>query len=73
MAHRQTTDASGAINYAPGVSSLMNVKGVYYSQSVSSKIVAFNGHPVEVYADNAVWDTVLNRYLLPGTEFNVVP
>lgn len=72
MGHRQSSDASGAVQYAPGVSTLPNVKDVYYSQS-SSKIVAFNGHPVEVFADNAVWDTVLNRYLFPGTEFNVVP
>ena len=44
---------------------------VYYSQT--SKIVAaFNGHAVEVYADNSVWDTVAGAYLYPGRDYNVV-
>jgi hypothetical protein len=73
MSHRQSTDASGAVQYPPGVSALPNVKGVYYNQNYSSKVVAFNGHTVEVYADGAVWDTVSNAYLYPGKDFNVVP
>lgn len=72
MSHRQTTDSSGSIQYTPGVSTLPNIKNVYYSQS-SSKIVAFNGHPVEVFADNAVFDTVTGTYLFPGRDFNPVP
>jgi len=73
MSHRQSTDPSGTIQYVPGVSSLPQVKGVYYNQNFSSKVVPFNGHAVEVYADGAVWDTVSSVYLFPGRDYNVVP
>lgn len=38
------------------------------SAQLSAK--TFNGHTVEVYADGAVWDTVSNKYLQPGVDFN---
>ena len=72
MSHRISSDSQG-VHYPPGVSSLPNTQGVYYNQNFSSKIVAFNGHAVEVYADGAVWDTVSSTYLYPGRDFNVTP
>lgn len=72
MSHRQSSDTLGRVQYPAGNSVLPNTQGVYYSQT-STKIVAFNGHAVEVFADNAVYDTVSGAYLFPGRDFNPVP
>lgn len=38
--------------------------------STSSKVAQGTSDRLEIYADFAVWDTVQNRYLQPGTDFN---
>lgn len=78
MAHRESNDGSSAsgVSYpGGGASNAMTSKGVKYSQVFDAdrlllKQGAFNGHAVEVFADGAVWDTVSNKYLFPGTDFN---
>jgi hypothetical protein len=37
-------------------------------QTDSVNVKAVSGNAVQVHADNAVWDTVLNRYLSVDTE-----
>ena len=56
---------------APGALVVKNISmtvDVNRSQVLSS--LTFNGHAVQVSADNSVWDTVSNAYLQPGTDFN---
>jgi hypothetical protein len=71
MSHRITT-VPGGVQYPPGNVAAQPVSNTYYNQS-SSNIKAFNGHPVEVFSDGAVWDTVAGVYLYPGRDFNLVP
>ena len=78
MSSRKSNDNTSAngVNFTAGSgASTTVIKNVNYSQNVDTtrlliKNGAFNGNPVEVYADNAVWDTVNNKYLFPGTDFN---
>lgn len=79
MSSRKSNDNSSnsGVSYpgGSGNAAAQVVKGVNYSQmSDSNRLLlkqgGFNGNPVEVFADGAVWDTVLNRYLFPGTDYN---
>jgi len=72
-----TTSASG-VSYPAGSASSSTLKSLKLSQDIGrsafsllGKSGAFNGHAVEVWADGAVWDTVSNKYLYPGTDYNV--
>lgn len=38
--------------------------------SSNSKVAQSTSDRLEIYADFAVWDTVENRYLRPGTDYN---
>jgi hypothetical protein len=56
---------------APSTATVKNIAqtlSVTASNNLSSRV--FNGHAVQVLADGAVWDTVSNAYLQPGTDFN---
>lgn len=79
MGSRKSNDTSSnsGVSYpgGSGNTSAQTVKGVSYSQSIDPNRLlqskgGFNGNPVEVYADGSVWDTVLNKYLFPGTDYN---
>lgn len=34
-----------------------------------SRVAALNPHKLEIYADGAVWDTVSNKFLIVGKDF----
>lgn len=80
MATRVTkpdVSSSSGVSYPAGSGSSGQIKSVNISQdtarsvgSLLAKNGAFNGHAVEVWADGAVWDTVSNKYLYPGTDYN---
>lgn len=76
MASRKSNDTTSqnGVSFAAGNPSLPNSKNVNYSQHISEnslqKSGAFNGHAVEIWADGAVWDTVSNKFLFPGTDYN---
>ena len=38
--------------------------------SSNSKVAQSTADRLEIYADFAVWDTVQNRYLQPGVDYN---
>lgn len=38
--------------------------------STNSKVAQSTSDRLEIYADFAVWDTVQNRFLQPGVDFN---
>jgi len=80
MATRKSTDTTSqnGIAFAGGSSSSApsTIKDVNYSQMVDPgrallKNGAYNGHAVEVWADNAVFDTVTGAFLFPGRDYNV--
>jgi hypothetical protein len=68
--------SSSGVSYAAGsTTGAADNLNVFYSQEIDpSRLLlkngGFNGNPVEVYADGAVWDTVANAYLFPGRDFN---
>ena len=78
MSSRKTspdTSSSSGVSFAAGSGSSGQVKSVNISLSdnatrLSKAATAFNGHAVEIWADNAVWDTVSNKYLYPGVDYN---
>ena len=76
MSNRESQDNTSAsgVSYPGASSAAMTQKGVKYSQHVSDNVLqkrgAFNGHPVQVFADGAVWDTVSNKYLFPGQDYD---
>lgn len=76
MSSRKSNDTTSqnGVSFAAGNPSLSNAKNVNYSQRIDGSLLlnngAFNGHAVEVWADGAVWDTVSNKFLFPGTDFN---
>jgi len=77
MAHRESSDSSSVsgVSYPAGSSSsAMTQKDIKYSldsaKTNSLSLRVFNGHAVEVGADNSVWDTVSSSYLFPGRDFN---
>lgn len=78
MASRKTSPdvtSSSGVSFAAGPASSGQIKSVNISISdlatrTSKAATAFNGHAVEIWADNAVWDTVSNKYLYPGVDYN---
>lgn len=66
--------SQNGVSFAAGNPSLPNSKNVNYSQTINdSKLAtgtAFNGHAVEVWGDNAVFDTVSGTFLFPGRDYN---
>jgi hypothetical protein len=73
MSSRESNDNSSnsGVSYAGGVASS---KGTKLSQRSDGSLLkasgAFNGHAVEIWADNTVWDTVSNVALFPGRDYN---
>lgn len=82
MSTRQSTDttSNSGVSYPAGsgaATANSTVRGISITKDATATSIsklgvsgAFNGHAVEIHADKAVWDTVSNKYLLPGTDFN---
>lgn len=81
MLSRQSNDSTSqnGINYqvgsaAPRGTVQKNVTITKQAEATSNSLLgkngAFNGHAVEIWADGAVFDTVLGVHLRPGTDFN---
>lgn len=78
MSSRKSTDNTSltGVSFVAGSSaSAMTQKDINYSQRVDNnnqliRSGGFNGNAVEVWADNAVYDTVAGVFLFPGRDYN---
>jgi len=80
MSNRESSDSSSSsgVSYPAGsTSGAATQKGIKLSLDEQKTRIsklgssgAFNGHAVVIHADNAVWDSVSNKYLYPGTDYN---
>jgi hypothetical protein len=76
MSSRQTNDSSSGsgVSYAAGNAASGAVKNISESKtadaSTNSLVAKSSPHPIEVWADGSVFDTVTGTYLLPGRDFN---
>lgn len=79
MANRESSDSTSqtGVSYPAGSAGGGNQKDIKLSiddnATRKSKLGAggaFNGHPVIIHADGAVWDSTSSVYLYPGKDFN---
>lgn len=77
MSTRKSSDSTSqnGVGFQAGSGSTQTVRNVNYSQQFTDSVLikngAFNGHTVEVWADNSVYDTVTGAFLFPGRDYNV--